>query len=64
MRVRYPNPNPNPNPNPTPNPTQAGVSEAEVQRELLGRVRKLLPWLPEPAKAVLRPWRTSQVRQP
>ena len=43
---------------------QAGVSEAEVQRELLGRVRKLLPWLPEPASAVLRPWRTSQVRFP
>ena len=43
---------------------QAGTSEAEVQRELLGRVRKLLPWLPEPASAVLRPWRTSQVRFP
>ena len=43
---------------------QAGTSEAEVQHELLGRVRKLLPWLPEPASAVLRPWRTSQVRFP
>ena len=43
---------------------QASTSEGEVQVELLGRVRKLLPWLPEPASAVLRPWRTSQVRFP
>ena len=42
----------------------AGAREAEVIEDLRGRVRKLLPWLPEPQHTLLKTWRISQVRTP
>ena len=41
-----------------------GAAEADVTADLLERVRKLLPWLPEPEHVLLKPWRVSQVRTP
>jgi predicted NAD/FAD-dependent oxidoreductase len=42
----------------------SGASESDVLAELTGRVRKLLPWLPEPERVLLRAWTISQVRMP
>ena len=41
-----------------------GAEEEEVKADLLGRVNKLLPWLPTPRESILRAWRLSQVRTP
>lgn len=41
-----------------------GAAEEDVVGELQGRVKKLLPWLPEPTIASLKTWRVSQVRTP
>ena len=42
----------------------AGTSEDVVCADLRRRVQALLPWLPTPSDAVLKPWRLSQVRYP
>lgn len=43
---------------------KAAASEEHVQQDLLGRVQKLLPWLPPPEQSVLKVWKLSQVRYP
>jgi len=42
----------------------SGADDAAVQADLLGRLNKLLPWLPPPAASTLRRWPISQVRFP
>ena len=41
-----------------------GAAEDDVAADLLARVKKLLPWLPEPQQVVVKTWKVSQVRTP
>ena len=41
-----------------------GAPESSVLADLTNRLKRLLPWLPEPQQATLQAWAISQVRYP
>ena len=45
-------------------PRAAGTPDEDVEADLIRRLHKLLPWMPEHAHASLKVWRVSQVRHP